>query len=545
MTDAPKISVLVPVYNGGEYLKQLVENLKSQTLTDFEAVFVDDFSTDGSAAFLQNEAEQDGRFKIVYRAQKGGTAVKGIVYGLPYCAGQYLFYMSQDDLIENDTLEKLYNTAVETNADIVVPDMEWFYDDGADHGGIRYAGENAIDGREAFLRSIDFGIHGFYLRKTDLAKKIGWDDLYYNSCEYASRVHLFYAEKVAFCPTKFFYRQNNQNAITKSPMKPFKIEVLFTDLRLIRFMQANKIRGKKLKLAFKIAFSEFQKYASFAVFADFSKEEAEQARAMFGKIKRELLTLALKSGNPKLLFKSLALFFKRVGKTDLKTALMYRKWKRLNGRKIYKKGNSRKKREFYRLCAKLRQSGVLPQGGLECDFYATTEAARRLNCTVGFGTYCGCNVVVGDNRTTIGKFCSIAANVVIGAGEHPLNYLSTSPFFYNEALGFAKGAREIYLSPVHVGNDVWICDNVFIKGGVTIGDGAVLAAGAVVTKDVPPYAVVAGVPAKVLKYRFAPDIVQRLLASKWWDLSDETIKRIPYGDIDQAIEFIEKIKTSV
>ena len=442
MTDAPKISVLIPVYNGGTYLKQLIENLKSQTLTDFEAVFVDDFSTDGSAALLQNEAEQDGRFKIVHRAQKGGTAVKGIVYGLPYCVGQYLFYMSQDDLIENDTLEKLYNTAVETNADIVVPDMEWFYDDGADHGGIRYAGENVINGREAFLRSIDFGIHGFYLRKMDLAKKIGWDDLYYNSCEYATRVHLFYADKVAFCQTKFFYRQNNQNAITKSPMKPFKIEVLFTDLRLIRFMLDNK---------------------------------------------------------------------------------------------------SRKKREFYRLRSKLCKAGVLPQGGLECDFYATTEAARRLNCTVGFGTYCGDNVVVGDNRTTIGKFDSIAANVIIGASEHPLNYLSTSPFFYNEALGFSKGTCEIYLKPVHVGNDVWICDNVFIKGGVTIGDGAVLVAGAVVTKDVPPYAVVAGVPAKVLKYRFAPDIVQKLLELKWWNLPIEEIRQLPFKNIEKCFEIAEHI----
>lgn len=543
MTDAPKISVLIPVYNGGTYLKQLIENLKSQTLTDFEAVFVDDSSTDGSAALLQNEAEQDGRFKIVHRAQKGGTAVKGIVYGLPYCVGQYLFYMSQDDLIENDTLEKLYNTAVETNADIVVPDMEWFYDDGADHGGIRYAGENVINGREAFLRSIDFGIHGFYLRKMDLAKKIGWDDLYYNSCEYATRVHLFYADKVAFCQTKFFYRQNNQNAITKSPMKPFKIEVLFTDLRLIRFMLDNKIRGKKLKLAFKIAFSEFQKYSSFAVFTDFSKKESEQARAMFRTIKWNLLLLALKSGNPKLLFKSLPLLFKRVGKTDLKTSLMYLKWKMLNGMKVYKKDKGRKKREFYRLRSKLCKAGVLPQGGLECDFYATTEAARRLNCTVGFGTYCGDNVVVGDNRTTIGKFCSIAANVIIGASEHPLNYLSTSPFFYNEALGFSKGTCEIYLKPVHVGNDVWICDNVFIKGGVTIGDGAVLAAGAVVTKDVPPYAVVAGVPAKVLKYRFAPDIVQKLLELKWWNLPIEEIRQLPFKNIEKCFEIAEHAKT--
>lgn len=189
----------------------------------------------------------------------------------------------------------------------------------------------------------------------------------------------------------------------------------------------------------------------------------------------------------------------------------------------------------------MRQAGVLPQGGLECDFYATTEAARRLNCTVGFGTYCGYNVVVGDDRTTIGKFCSIAANVIIGAGEHPLNYLSTSPFFYNEDLGFAKGAREIYLSPVHVGNDVWICDNVFIKGGVTIGDGAVLAAGAVVTKDVPPYAVVAGVLAKVLKYRFAPDIVQKLLELKWWNLPIEEIRQLPFKNIEKCFEIAEHI----
>ena len=327
-------------------------------------------------------------------------------------------------------------------------------------------------------------------------------------------------------------------------MKPFKIEVCFTDLRLIRFMLDNKLRGKKLKLAFKIAFKEFKRCSSFAVFSDFSDDEKKQAKAMFHEIKRNLLLLALKSGNPLLIFKSLSLLFQRVGKMSLKHRLMYLKWKRLNDRQVWKTHKRKKKNKFYRLCSKLYKAGVLPQGW-EYAFYAKTDTARELNCTVGFGTYCGDNVFVGDNRSTIGKFCSIAADVVIGASEHPLNYLSTSPFFYVESLGFRKGACEIYLSPVHVGNDVWIGDGVFIKGGVTIGDSAVLAAGAVVTKDVPPYAVVGGVPAKVIKYRFQPDIVQKLLELKWWDLPVEVIRQLPFKNLDETIQFIEFHSTAL
>lgn len=94
-------------------------------------------------------------------------------------------------------------------------------------------------------------------------------------------------------------------------------------------------------------------------------------------------------------------------------------------------------------------------------------------------------------------------------------------------------------APVRIGNDVWIGDNVIIKNGVKIGDGAVVGLGAVVTKDVPPYAVVAGVPAKIIKYRFSDEIISELLELEWWNLEEDVIRQIPYDNIEKAIEFIK------
>lgn len=129
---------------------------------------------------------------------------------------------------------------------------------------------------------------------------------------------------------------------------------------------------------------------------------------------------------------------------------------------------------------------------------------------------------------TIGSFCSISWNVSIGGANHDYKRMTQHSFLYDNRYsvlgGPAFSARDRYDKPVVIGNDVWIAAGAVITRGVTIGDGAVIGANAVVTKDVPPYAVVVGSPAKVIKYRFDEEIIVCLLKLKWWDWSDKKIQ---------------------
>lgn len=145
---------------------------------------------------------------------------------------------------------------------------------------------------------------------------------------------------------------------------------------------------------------------------------------------------------------------------------------------------------------------------------------------IGSYTYVASNTQV--ICAIIGRYCSIADDVIIGPGNHTLTYLSTSPVFTESrnALGL-RWCYDTKVKPfkqVKIGNDVWIGSRAIIMGGVSIGDGAVVGAGAIVTKDVPPYAIVGGVPAKVIRYRFPENVIAKLLEIKWWDLPEEVLK---------------------
>ena len=145
-------------------------------------------------------------------------------------------------------------------------------------------------------------------------------------------------------------------------------------------------------------------------------------------------------------------------------------------------------------------------------------------------------------NATIGKFCSISYFVTVGATRHPYERISMHAFPYIEAFGFVDFDKR-FEEPVTIGNDVWIGTSAVILPNVTIGDGAVIGAGAIVTKDVPPYAIVGGCPAKIIKYRFNKNIINRLLKLKFWDMDRTIIKEnIDLFQQPLTIEILDKLE---
>ncbi len=141
------------------------------------------------------------------------------------------------------------------------------------------------------------------------------------------------------------------------------------------------------------------------------------------------------------------------------------------------------------------------------------------------GRYSRVNPHCNLSNTTVGDFTAIGYGSDIGLGRHPLIYASTHSIFYKRNNMRNDWARPIKIDPVYItiGSDVWIGIKSIILDGITIGDGAVIGAGSVVTKDVPPYAIVGGAPAKLIRYRFDPEVIARLLSIRWWDFSDDQI----------------------
>ena len=175
------------------------------------------------------------------------------------------------------------------------------------------------------------------------------------------------------------------------------------------------------------------------------------------------------------------------------------------------------------------------------------RSSFSIRCDVAIGAFTYFQTGSLEACSSIGRYCSIAGNLRVGDIEHPTDWLGTSPFQYNAARFGWHDSADSYVaqtarkdsfrkSPVVIGNDVWIGARATILRGVTVGDGAIIAGGSVVTKDVEPYAVVGGVPAKPIKKRFDDGTIKRLLDLRWWDYSPNDLSGVAFDDIDAAIE---------
>ena len=161
---------------------------------------------------------------------------------------------------------------------------------------------------------------------------------------------------------------------------------------------------------------------------------------------------------------------------------------------------------------------------------ALAEEIRTLGWSIGEHSYGLPGFIEkGMSRLVIGKYCSIAGGVKIAFGDHRTDIATTYPFkalkrYWQHVPQGVEDHRS--KGDVIIGNDVWIGTDVFIGSGICIGDGAVIGAKTVVVKDVPPYAIVAGNPGRIIRHRFAPDIIAALLELRWWDLTDEAVDQL-------------------
>ncbi|MEQ9876043.1 CatB-related O-acetyltransferase [Pectobacterium brasiliense] len=188
---------------------------------------------------------------------------------------------------------------------------------------------------------------------------------------------------------------------------------------------------------------------------------------------------------------------------------------------------------------------------INCDIYVERHATMPYKsfCSVGAYSYC-CSPF--PNEMSIGRYCSIASGVTIMGTQHPINRFTTSPLTYHdEFINYLE--KETHLSHLKtpfsenlalpfIGHDVWIGANAVLKGNITIGNGAIIGAHSVVTKDVPPYAIVAGVPAKIIRFRFEKSIIEQLLQLSWWDYK---YTELPIKHADNIHSFISNLSLSI
>lgn len=179
-----------------------------------------------------------------------------------------------------------------------------------------------------------------------------------------------------------------------------------------------------------------------------------------------------------------------------------------------------------RIFSKISPFSIIKNSKIEKNA-AVSYGSRVYGSRIGRYTYVGKKTTICN--TDIGSFCSIADYCTVSPGKHPAEFVSTSPVFYSKHSILRKCFHETPFNEfdhVTIGNDVWIGSHAFIKGGVTIGDGAIIGAYSVVTKSIEPYEIVAGNPSKLIKKRFSDQQIGQLIESQWWNKPDAELYKI-------------------
>lgn len=207
--------------------------------------------------------------------------------------------------------------------------------------------------------------------------------------------------------------------------------------------------------------------------------------------------------------------------------------------------------------------GIKLTNSQHIDFFGDVEIESPVFCSslirfdtfIRIGAFSNLNHNTQIGHTSIGRYCSIAQNCFIGGDKHPTNWLSTSRLFYQDDFrNFGRNFGEKKINPrkfintgmpTIIGNDVLIANSCIINRGLNIGNGSIIAPGSVVTKDVPAYAVVGGNPAKVIRFRFTEEVINKLEKLQWWRYNVLDFPHLSFDSIDKFIDEFESIKLKV
>ena len=226
-----------------------MENILSSKYKHFEIICVDDLSTDNTKSIIEQYIQKDKRIKLIQLPKKGGNPAKSIVYSIPFCEGEYFFYMSQDDLISLDCLSKCIDTALKTDAEVIIPNMIWYYSNDKSRTKGIYPIKNynklELSNEEAFLGICQYTLHGFALKKMTLMKQYPYDTTFIDSTDICTAKQYYLSKKVALSEGTFFYRQDNINALTKKLNSKF-FEMLDSRIELINFAIDNNITNLRI-----------------------------------------------------------------------------------------------------------------------------------------------------------------------------------------------------------------------------------------------------------------------------------------------------------